>query len=253
MELTNLIVLIFIGLASAGLFVLTNRVKRGNKVGLRPQTGYIALHKQVGRAVESGQPLHITLGRGNLSGSANPASISALTMLTHLAEGSCASGMPPTVTTGDGTLMLAAQDRLRKAYQQAHRTNEFRLALVQNQSGDNFPIAYAAGVNTLVHQQPVGSNVLTGRFGSEIALITEAGERVQAEQIISSDDPVALAVAYPVSDELIIGEEHLAAGAYVQGQPAQLASLQLQDILRLLVIVAIILAAFVGFITNLVG
>jgi hypothetical protein len=253
MELTNLIVLVFIGLASAGLFVLTSRVKRGNKVTLRPQTGYIALHKQVGRAVESGQPLHISLGRGNLAGPASPTSVAALTMLTHLAEGSCASGMPPTVTTGDGSLMITAQDRLRRAFQQAHRSQEFNLALVQNQSGDTFPLAYAAGANQLLHQQPIGSNILAGRFGSEIAFMTEAGERIQAEQIVSSDDPVALAVAYPVSDELIIGEEHLAAGAYLQNQPTQQASVQLQDILRLLVILAIILAAFVGFISNLVN
>lgn len=253
MELTNLIVLIFIGLASAGLFALTNRVKRGHKVALRPQTGYIALHKQVGRAVESGQPLHISLGRGNLGGPASATSVAALTVLTHLAEGSCASGMPPTVTTGDGSLMLAAQDHLRQAFHKAHRTSEFNLALVQNQAGDTFPLAYAAGANQLLHQQPIGSNILVGRFGSEIAFMTEAGERVQADQIISSDDPIALAVAYPVSDELIIGEEHLAAGAYLQNKPVQQASVQLQDVLRLLVILAIILAAFAGFISNLVN
>ena len=253
MELTNLFVLIFIVLASAGLFVLTSRAKKNGQMGLRPHRGYIALHKQVGRAVESGQPLHISLGRGSLAGPANPSSVAALTLLTHLAEGSCASGMPPTVTTGDGTLMLAAQDRLRQAYHQAHRAQEFNLALVQNQSGDTFLLVYVVGVTNLLHQKSIGSNVLTGRYGSEIALITEAGERIQAEQIVSSDDPIALAIAYPSTDELIIGEEHLAAGAYVQNQPVQLASLQLQDILRLLVILAIILAAFVGFITNLIG
>lgn len=251
MELTTLAILLFIILTGAGLLVLTYRTQKGGTVRLRPHPGYLSLQKQVGQAVESGQPMHISLGRGNLSGRANPTSVAALTMLHHLAEGSCANGMPPTVTTGDGTLLLAGQDQLRQVYHQAHRSAEYQPDRVQFQASSSDPITYAVGASHVVNQQTWGSNILVGQFGSEIPLIIEAGSRAQAEQIISTDDPVALALAYPSAQALIIGEEHLAAGAYLSGKPAQLASLQLQDILRLIIIIAILLATFMGLLASL--
>ena len=251
MNINNLFILIFIALAGAGLLVLTQRVKKGSKVGLRPHSGFMALKKQVGYAIESGQRMHISLGRGNLAGSSNPSSVAALTILDHLAESSCASGMPPVVTMGDGTLLVAGQDNLRQVYIKAHRASEFKPGMVEFQAGDTFPLAYAAGVTHILNREGVGSNILAGRFGSEIALITEAAERTQAEQLISSDDPIALALAYPLAEALIMGEEHLAAGAYLQGKPAQLASLQLQDILRLLAAIAIIVATLLALITGM--
>lgn len=253
MELSNLLILLFIALVGAGLFVLARRVQKGATVQLRPHIGYNALQKQVGRAVESGQRMHISLGRGNLASATNASSAAALIMLDQLAEGSCASSMPPTITTGDGTMLLAGQDHLREAFTQARRATEFQPGLVQLQASETFPIAYAAGVNHVIHRETPGSNVLIGRFGAEIALMTEAGEREQADQLISTDDPTALAIAYPVTAQLMIGEEHLAAGAYVQGKPAHIASLQLQDFLRWLVALALLLATFYSIITALVG
>lgn len=251
MELTTLAILFFIILTGAGLMALTYRTQKGGAVKLRPHPGYLTLQKQVGQAVESGQPIHISLGRGSLSGRANPTSVAALTILNHLAEGSCANGMPPTVTTGDGTLLLAGQDQLRQVYHQAHRPAEYQPGMVQFQASSSDPITYAAGTSQVVNQQAWGGNILIGQFGQEIPLIIEAGSRAQAEQIISTDDPVALALAYPSAHALIIGEEHLAAGAYLNGQPAQLASLQLQDILRLLIIIAILLATLMGLLVSL--
>lgn len=250
MELSNLLILVFIGLVGAGLFVLTRRAQKGTANRLRPHLGYAALHKQVGRAVESGQRMHISLGRGSLASDAAASSAAALLMLDHLAEGSCASNMPPTITTGDGTLLIAAQDQLRDAYAQARRSADYQPGFVQFQASTTLPIPYAAGVTQVIHRENPGSNVLIGRFGSEIALITEAGEREQMDQLISSDDPVALSVAYPITSQLIIGEEHLAAGAYLQGKPAQIASLQLQDILRWLAVIALLLATFFGIVSS---
>ncbi|MEI2608205.1 MAG: DUF6754 domain-containing protein [Candidatus Promineifilaceae bacterium] len=247
-SLNHLIVTLFIALAGAGLFVLTRRVQQGRKVGLRPHSGYSALQKQVGRSVESGQRMHVSLGRGNLSGPAAVSSVAALTMLDHLAEGSCASDMPPVVTAGDGTLLIAGQDQVRQAYHQAHRQAEYRASVVQFQASETFPLVLGVGVNHVLNSERLGNNILTGRFGAEIALMTEAGERAQMEQLISSDDPVALAIAYPVTTQVIIGEDHLAAGAFLQRHPAQLASLQLQDILRLLVAGTILLTTFWGII-----
>jgi hypothetical protein len=68
--------------------------------------------------------------------------------------------------------------------------------------------------------------------------------------VIGTDNPGALAVAAAVTDHLLIGEELFAAGAYLEGKPAQVASLQLQDLLRLIIILAILGLAVSRLITS---
>jgi hypothetical protein len=53
-----------------------------------------------------------------------------------------------------------------------------------------------------------------------------------------------------LTNKLLIGEELLAAGAYLQGKPAQIASLQVQDMLRVLAAVGIVLAALINLIVG---
>jgi hypothetical protein len=98
-------------------------------------------------------------------------------------------------------------------------------------------------VTEAIQHQNVGSNVLLGRFGPELAVMAEAAGRKNMEQVIGSDEPVALAIGLTVTNNLLIGEEFLAAGAYLQGRPVQVASLQLQDILRYLAAGSVLLVA----------
>lgn len=245
MDVLNLLALIVITFVAALMVVFARRLRAGHEVGLRPLPSYTALTTQVGRAVESGRRVHFALGRASLMGPAAPTSVAALKSLDYLAEGACASGIPPLVTVGEGTLLPAAQDSLRYAYQKAGRATDFSLTAAQFIATEDFPMAYAAGVTEAIHHGLVGSNLMMGRFGSELGIITEAATRARVEQVIGTDDPMALGVAAAVTDNLLIGEELLAAGAYLEGSPAQIASLQAQDILRLLVIGAIFLAALV--------
>jgi hypothetical protein len=115
--------------------------------------------------------------------------------------------------------------------------------MVEFVASDISPLSYAAGVSDIVQHSNAGSNLLMGRFGAEIGIILEAGGRENMDQIVGSDDPVALAVGSAMSDDLLIGEELFAAGAYLKGSPSQLASLQVQDIMRLIVAAAILLFA----------
>jgi hypothetical protein len=55
-----------------------------------------------------------------------------------------------------------------------------------------------------------------------------------------------------MSDDLLIGEELFAAGAYMTGKASQIASLQIQDILRLIVAVAILLFAIINLLLGAV-
>jgi hypothetical protein len=123
--------------------------------------------------------------------------------------------------------------------------------MVEFVAADTSPMSYAAGVSYTIQHSNVGSNLLMGHMGPEIAIILEAGGRENMDQIVGSDDPTALAVGAAMSDDLLIGEELFAAGAYMKGEPAQLASLQIQDILRLIIAAAVFLFAFINLLLGI--
>jgi hypothetical protein len=235
-------------LSSAFVLVyLTRRYRSSPSVGLRNVEAYQALQRQVARAVESGREIHFSLGRGSLGKATNPASLSALSALQKVSEDACASDKPPLVTSGDGTLFVASQDTIRGTYEESGRPSAYQSQTSQFVAPENSPMAYGAAVSAIVNKREHGSNIILGHIGSELAIITEAADREHLEQILGSDDLTALAVAMSVTEDVIIGEELYAAAAYLQGEPAHIASLQLQDILRILVALSIPIAALVGF------
>lgn len=230
------------------LFWFTRRHTAGWQVGRRPIEAFLALLAQSDKAVETGRGIHIGLGRADLGGQGNPASIAALETLDVMAKAGARSDTAPLTTVGDGALLLAAQDSLRAAHVGASRAQAYRQDMAHFISGRDFAMSYAAGVSDSLNQGELGSNILLGRFGAEIAIMAEAGQRLGLEQVIGSDDAQAMAIGLVVTDKALIGEELFAAGAYLQSKPAFLASLQLQDVLRVAVIVIILLVALLDFI-----
>jgi hypothetical protein len=240
-----LAVLLALGLL---LFLLTRSVRAGRTSVLRPLTSYQGLTGQIGRAIETGRQLHLTLGQASLVGRASPSSVSAMAVLDNLAKDGCANGTPPLVTVGDGTLLPLAQGSLQNALAQAGRSGHFDLSLTQFVAHDTDPFAYGAGVAALLQQQRVASNIMVGRFGPELAIMAEAANRQNIEQVIGTDDPTALAVALTATDNVLIGEELFATSAYLEGKASQIASLQLQDILRWIVVLFILGTAIYQFV-----
>lgn len=238
--MTLLIILLAIIAIVLVLLVLTRSLQNGRTIPLRPLTGYMALAGQLGRAIESGRRLHVSLGRGSLVSAANPTSIAAANILDRLAQDGCANATPPLTTVGEGTLLPLAQASVRRACDDAGRPGDLETATVQFIATDSDPFAYAGGVTAVLQQNRIASNVLAGRFGLEVAIMAEAASRQEMEQVIGTDDPVALAVATAVTNNVLIGEELFVAAAYLEGHASQLATVQLQDILRWLIILTIL-------------
>jgi hypothetical protein len=183
-----------------------------------------------------------------LGGVANPASLAALSVLESLTTDAKSSDKPLRVTTGDGSLYVAGVDISRKAMSKGGAAGGDAEAEPQFIASDADPMAYAAGVSDIVRRENLGSNLIIGRIGAELAIIAEAAERGELEQIIGSDDLSALAVSIPITDDIILGEELYAAAAYLHGEPAHIASLQLQDILRILAAISVLVAALISLV-----
>ena len=247
-ETTTILVIAIAG--TILLYWLRARIRAGRAVSFRPIRGYSALRTQSARAVEGGRNAHISLGSTSLVSESSPGSIAALTAMDFLTEDGVASDVPPLVTMGDGTLMIAAQDSLRGAFAKSGRKRDYDPSLGRFIAATDFSAAYAVGVSEVVNSEKLGSNLLLGRYGPELAIIAEAGERKKLQQVVGTDDPTAMSIALAATDNVLLGEELYVAGAYLKGEPAQVASLQLQDVLRGVAIAAILLAAIYNFVVS---
>ncbi len=79
-------------------------------------------------------------------------------------------------------------------------------------------------------------------------MLAEAADRENASLIAASDNLSAQSVFYASSQTPLIGEELFAAGAYVGAGAAHDASLNVQDILRWLIILAILIGSLLKFV-----
>ncbi len=96
-------------------------------------------------------------------------------------------------------------------------------------------------MTALIGDERVSANILMGGFGPEVGLILEAAERRGQRAIAASDQLEGQAVAFAMSDEPLIGEELFAGGAYLGGSAMQVGSVVVIDLLRVLLIGALLL------------
>jgi hypothetical protein len=234
------------------LVLLVMLVVRGKKwpgSAVRPLPAFQDLQSEVEYAAESGSAIHIALGSGGLYGEDAITSLAGLQVVESLIDIAVSYNAPPIVTVGDVTLLPLAQDILRRAYErngipEVYNPNHVRFVAPS-------PVAYAAGAAHTVAIEHVTSNVMTGAFGSEVSLIADAGARRDLPQLAAAATPAAISALYPTTDRLAVGEELYAAGAQMTEERPYLASLETQDILRIIVVLAILWSSAVAFLTSL--
>jgi len=223
---------------AAFLLLVFTFIRRKSPAVLRTIAAYERLNRAVGLAVENGTRLHISLGRGSFFTARIGSALAGLAMLRRIAELTSVSDRPPVVTSGDASLAILSQDMLQSGYRAAGAEEQYRVNT--GRVTGLTPFSYAAGTIPTMLDEGVSANVVIGDLGAEAALLTEATDRANADLIAASDNISAQSILYASSQDPLIGEELFAAGAYVGAGPAHEASLQVQDILRWLVILAIL-------------
>jgi hypothetical protein len=232
-------VLFLFGLILA--FVAYGRSRPG--LSLRRISAFDKLQRAIGLAVEAGSRLHVSIGRGGVIGMQSASAFVGLSMLEHLARSASTGDNPPIATSGEGTLGILSQDTLRAAYREIGLSEQFEAT--SGQVVGLTPFSYAAGTIDLVSDPKTGANILAGNFGSEVALITDAGERSGNLTLAGTDNLPAQAVLYATAHEPLIGEELYAGGAYLRAGLAHEASLRAQDTIRWILVLIIILGVVV--------
>jgi hypothetical protein len=238
----NAIIELVIILFSAFLLLVITLWKRKSPAKLREIPALTQLYRTLGLSVEDGTRLHISLGHGGLLDARGGSALAGLAALRHIAERTSVSDMPSVASAGDPALGLLAQDTLQAGYQAAG-VEELYVPTTGRVTGLS-PFSYAAGAMNISQNENVSTNIMIGHFGPEAALLTEASDRENVSVIGASDDLAGQAVLFANTQDALIGEELFATGAYLGAGPTHVASLTVQDILRWVLILVLLVGAF---------
>lgn len=235
--IVGLMILIFAAL----LLLAFTAWRKRTPASLRRIEAYDRLNREVGLAVENGTRLHISLGRGNLFTARGGSALAGLALLRRIAERTSVSDRPPIVSSGNASLTILSQDTSQSGYRAAGAEEGFRVTA--GRLTGLSPFAYAAGTLPIARDDNVSAHMLIGDLGAESALIADAADRQNASIIAASDNLSAQAIFYAAAQDPLIGEELFAAGAYTGAGASHEASLNVQDVLRWLVIIIILVGA----------
>jgi Domain of unknown function (DUF6754) len=236
----------FVGLGFVILFIILMslfwvRERKQLRPDLRAIQAFTKLKQGLHMSVEAGQRLHLSLGHGGVTSQTSTSSFIGLSLLQRIARAAMFSDRPPVTTSGEAAQAFLSQDTLHSAYRAVSVESQYDPDAAQITGLT--PFSFAAGSLPVIYDQQVSVNIMTGSFGSEVALIADAAEQTNSISLGGSENLAAQAVMYAAVQEPLIGEEFYAAGAYVQAGPMHTASLRTQDVLRWLLIGLILAGA----------
>jgi hypothetical protein len=230
---------------SAILLLVITVWKRRSPATLREIPALTRLSRAIGLSVEDGTRLHVSLGHGSLLDPRGAPALAGLALLRIIAERTSVSDKPPVASAGDPMLGLLTQDSIQAGYQTAGASDLYQ-PTTSRVTGLS-PFSYAAGAMQITRDEDVATTIMVGHFGSEVGLLTEAADRENQTMIGGSDNLDGQAVLFASTQDALIGEELFAPGAYLGAGASHDASLTVQDILRWLIILALLGGTFAKF------
>jgi hypothetical protein len=244
---TQIITVLILLLTMVVSVIVTQFVRRRRDLyALRMIPAYRALPLVVGEAIEANRPVHVSFGSAGIGGSATPLTLASAELLYQTAERAAIGGVAPILTVSDPTAIPLGQDTMRRAYESRGLLDNYRRGSVRWYPAGARSLAFAAALTATLGDDRVSANILVGSFGSELALVAEASARRDRTIIATSDQLEGQAVAFVMADYPLIGEEIFTAGAYLGESPSQVAGVVTQDVLRYLLIAAILVPTTVA-------
>lgn len=247
MNLTNIAGLIVV-IVCAGLMVGFAQLSRKRPQDVfRKIPAYEHLRHAIDQAVEGGSRLHVSLGSSSITSPSNISALAGLSVLSYVARVSAISDQPPIATSGESTLAILSQDTIRSAYRDANAIQEYDPT--QGRLTGLTPFSYAVGTFSVFHDEQVSANMLMGSFQAEAGLLADSASQAETTLVAGSESLTAQALFYAAAEDPLIGEEIFAGRAYLDAAPVHSASLRAQDILRWVVLVALV----AGSVLTLIG
>ncbi|MHB1357778.1 MAG: DUF6754 domain-containing protein [Anaerolineae bacterium] len=217
------------------LFLCIQLRKSNPAVSLRRIAGFERIKELVDVAVESGRPIHLSLGKGAANTPGAVDSIVGLSMVDYI-NARTAGFQGCDVTCGDATLFTSIPDRIRE--------DESGFAgATRHTDGIYFcgpdPLVYANGAVQHLGWSLSQANLFMGYAGTECLYIAGPLAGRQIQQAGGASSPLSAALLHTTIGDTIVGEEFYATRAYLH-HPADIKSVIIQDWLRYLILLAVI-------------
>lgn len=230
-------ILIAILILTALFWFFVTQARRGEPLFIRKIPGLEAIDDAVGRAAELGRPIVYVPG---LLGLNNITTIASLGILRRVARKAAEYEVDLIMPNADPVVMATAQETVREAYLDAGRPDLFRPQNILYLTSDQF--GFAAGVDGILVREKPGAVFLQGYFYAESLILAETAHAAGAIQIAGTTATTQLPFFIAASDYTLIGEEMLAASAYLSKDPIMLGSLKAEDWAKALILLFLILA-----------
>jgi hypothetical protein len=218
-------------------YYLITQVKKGKGPEIRRIAAVDALEEYVGRAIEMGRPMHYTTGQ--IAEADNPRFanvLSSLKILGYVAELCARKGADLIVSVTAQTVFPMAQSIVRSAFIKEGVPEKFNAETVQYMGGQE--ITRQIGN---MERYNIATNVYIGDIGGSCWIVCEAAARIGATQIAGTPNDSNMVVLAITSDYTLLGDEQYTAGAILSESPADIASVWVSDIFKILCIGVIIL------------
>lgn len=220
----------------SGIVIFFVRLARKNpNLFVRRIGGLDAIEEAIGRATEMGKPVLYLSG---MTGVADLSTIAAISILGKVASRVAAYDSGIKVPCRDPIVMLVSQETVKQAYANAGRLDAFRQDDIFFVTDDQF--AYVAAVDGLMLRERPAANLYMGFYYAESLLLSETGCATGAIQIAGTDSITQLPFFIVTCDYTLMGEELYAASAYLSREPLQLGSLKGSDVVKVLILVALV-------------
>lgn len=233
------------------------RARRSTRpIGIRRIAGLEALEEIVGRATETGRPIHFTTGLGAIeSGDLTARVLGGLELMAWVTRRVVNYGAKMIVSVCRPSTFAVTREVLRNAYAQEDKTEEFQETMVRFLSETQF--AFATGAASIMEEEKVSGNIMVGAFGAESLLLAEMGNAIGAVQVAGDTNMFQIPFFVVSCDYTLIGEEMFAVGAVLGNNRDSLGSLQAQDLGKALALLLLILGALLAtaknpFLSNLI-
>jgi len=234
--------LLFLGLIFVAVYLL---MKSAWIPSIRRIVAFEAIEEAIGRAEETGRPVHLTPGTGSLNAmESGPGLIAGLAIIGYAAGVCVKLDTPFLLSIGSSDAIALVDHLMKQAFELEGKPEAYDPRLVNYFPGRDtigHSLAFTNSVQGLIAREKPAANIMVGPFYGEQIALCEIAARQGAIQICGTQSITQMSVFAAISDYVVIGEEIFAAGAYVSKDPVQLKTMAVEDYSKFLAAILIML------------
>jgi len=212
---------------------------RGRKVILRSLAAIEAIPEAAARAAEMGKPVHYTTGLTGTTTMDAGQTIAGLSILGKVALECGKFGVPLRFSCGISYLIPVVQDLIRQGYLEGGRPEMYNDDMVVYTTEQQR--AFMSSTNSYLLGTKPAVNMFFGAAYWESTTLIGAGATAGCMQIFGVSRPASMVLSVCACDYTLLGEELFAGAAFVDKRPHQLATIQTNDWIKLILIVIIVI------------